>query len=481
MKDYIGEATAYDKKLMLERKDPTSWLKSVSAFANTQGGSLLFGVANDGALVGLADAQEDAEFISETIKMQMDPVPEIDLSIHEEDGKRFVVVEIKAGSETPYYTFVRGHRDAFIRIGNESVRADAIQLKRLVLKGSRLSWDGLPSRWRLSDFSFEVLRATYFEKRRKSFEDSDFASFDLVGEDGLLSNAGALLADRSPVRHSRVFCTRWKGLTKAHGLMEALADREFSGGLISLFRNTMEFIETSTKVMWRKTGDGRINYPEYPERAYEEGLVNALIHRDYLEVGSEVHIDIFDDRMEIFSPGGMPSGDIVQDLGLHRVSSLRRNPVIADLFQRLDLMERRGSGFGKILRAYDLESHKRGRDFKVLFSSIHMGFTLVLPNLNYGQTIEGLVGEETMDGSGKADVMGESLVRAVGDVDWDVDKNVVRILDVVKGDPHVTQQEIATRLNLSLRGVEDMIKRDREKGLIRRVGGKRFGHWEVVK
>ena len=130
LNDYIGEATAYDKKLMLERKDPTSWLKSVSAFANTQGGTLLFGVANDGALVGLADAQSDSEFISETIKMQMDPVPEIDLSLHEEDGKRFVVVEIKAGEETPYYTFVKGHRDAYIRIGNESVKANAIQLKR---------------------------------------------------------------------------------------------------------------------------------------------------------------------------------------------------------------------------------------------------------------------------------------------------------------------------------------------------------------
>ena len=100
MKDYIGETTSYDKKLMLERKDPTSWLKSVSAFANTQGGRLLFGVANDGALVGLADAQDDSEFISENIKMQMDPVPEIDLSLHEEDGRQFVVVEVKAGSET---------------------------------------------------------------------------------------------------------------------------------------------------------------------------------------------------------------------------------------------------------------------------------------------------------------------------------------------------------------------------------------------
>ena len=96
LEDYIGEATAYDKKLMLERKDPTSWLKSVSAFANTQGGKLLFGVANDGSLAGLADAPGDAEFISEAVKTQMDPAPEIDLSIHEEDGRRFVVVVVKA-------------------------------------------------------------------------------------------------------------------------------------------------------------------------------------------------------------------------------------------------------------------------------------------------------------------------------------------------------------------------------------------------
>lgn len=147
LKDYIGEATAYDKKLMLERKDPTSWLKSVSAFANTQGGRLLFGVANDGVLVGLADAQGDAAFISETIKMQMDPVPEIDLSIHEEGGKQFVVVEIKAGSETPYYTFVKGHRDAYIRIGNNvtSIRRNPViadLFQRLDLMKYRLTGKG---------------------------------------------------------------------------------------------------------------------------------------------------------------------------------------------------------------------------------------------------------------------------------------------------------------------------------------------------
>jgi predicted HTH transcriptional regulator len=171
---------------MLERKDSMSWLKSVSAFANTQGGRLLFGVANDGVLVGLADAQGDSEFISETIKMQMDPVPEIDLSLHEEDGKQFVVVEIKAGEETPYYTFVKGHRDAFVRIGNESVKANAIQLKRLVLKSERQSWDSLPSKHLRSEESFEVLRSVYRKRTLHKFEENDFVSFGLVVGDGHL-------------------------------------------------------------------------------------------------------------------------------------------------------------------------------------------------------------------------------------------------------------------------------------------------------
>ena len=84
--------------------------------------------------------------------------------------------------------------------------------------------------------------------------------------------------------------------------------------------------------------------PDYPERAVLEGIVNALIHRNYLEVRSEVHIDMFDDRIEIYSPGGMYDGIKVQDRDLMRVPSRRRNPVIADIFNRLKYMDRRGNG-----------------------------------------------------------------------------------------------------------------------------------------
>ena len=122
LNDYIGEASAYDKKLMLERKDPTSWLKSVSAFANTQGGRLLFGVANDGVLVGLADAQGDAEFISEAIKAQMDLFQRLDLMERRGSGFKKILdayaFESEKRGETVEPRFESTQTDFFLILPN---------------------------------------------------------------------------------------------------------------------------------------------------------------------------------------------------------------------------------------------------------------------------------------------------------------------------------------------------------------------------
>ncbi len=122
--------------------------------------------------------------------------------------------------------------------------------------------------------------------------------------------------------------------------------------------------------------------PDYPDTAVLEGIVNALIHRNYLELGSEVHIDMFDDRMEIYSPGGMLDGRKVQDLDLRNVSSRRRNPIIADIFNRLKYMDRRGSGFKKILDSYEFQGHYT-EEMKPEFRSSNSEFWLILRNLNY--------------------------------------------------------------------------------------------------
>ncbi|MDO4304481.1 MAG: ATP-binding protein [Bacillota bacterium] len=385
--DFIGEATEYDKKEMLEERKPRSWLKSVSAFANGIGGALIFGVSDDETLVGLTNAREASEKISENIKMKMDPIPQVMMEIHTEDGKNFIILKVLPGQETPYYYAADGNRVAYVRVGNESIPADATALKRLVLRGTNMTYDSMVSAYMLQDFSFTKLRSVYRMRTGTDLTNSDFISLELADESGKLTNAGALLADESLVRHSRLFCTRWYGLDKASGVMDALDDKEYSGSLVSLLQNGIEFVKNNTKKRWKKTGTGRAEMPEYPEQAVHEALVNALIHRDYLEIGSEVHIDIFDDRMEIYSPGGMPDGSIVQNLDTDNVASKRRNPVIADIFSRMHFMERRGSGFKKIKEDYH-RAINYCSGVEPLFRSTPTSFFVTLYNLNYNVPID---------------------------------------------------------------------------------------------
>ena len=204
----------------------------------------------------------------------------------------------------------------------------------------------------------------------------------------MLTNAGVLLADESPMRHSRLFCTRWNGLDKASGVMEAMDDKEFDGSLLILLQGGEEFVKNNTKKRWKKAPDGRLEMPDIPERAAFECIVNGLIHRDYLELGSEVHIDIFDDRMEIYSPGGMFDGSFVQNLDTDHVPSRRRNPIIADVFSRMNYMERRGSGFKKIKDDYRRAVNYRP-ELEPVFYSDTSSFWVTLYNLNYNVAIEG--------------------------------------------------------------------------------------------
>ena len=120
IRQLIGETTDYDKKLALEEKKPKSWCKSISAFANCFGGKLIFGVSNDNELVGLADAEGDAEKISEAIKTHLNPIPEFKLYFEKDGEKIFVIVEVMKGQQTPYYYEGDGQLIAFMRIGNET-------------------------------------------------------------------------------------------------------------------------------------------------------------------------------------------------------------------------------------------------------------------------------------------------------------------------------------------------------------------------
>lgn len=466
LKQLIGEATEYDKKVMLEVKKPKSWLKSVSAFANGVGGVLIFGIADDDSVVGIDDVKKAMEVISEQIKVKMDPTPEVLLKAHLVDGKEIVTLEVYRGEETPYYYVGEGNYTAYVRIGNESVMATATDLKRLVLRGKNRTYDSLVTDYSFDDYSFSKLKAAYYKKTKKSMEMKDFESFGIVDKNGMLTNAGALLADESPIYCSRLFCTRWNGIDKASGVIDALDDEEYTGSLILLLEEGMNFARRNSKKMWKKESDRRVEYPEYPERSIFEGLVNGLVHRDYLDMGSEVHIDIFDDRLEIYSPGGMYDGTLIQDRDIDNVPSKRRNPVVADIFSRLDYMERRGSGFKKIMQAYEVEPNYT-EDKKPVFYSNATEFRVILKNLNFTDEVL----------NEKNEVLDEVLNEVLDSGRTEME---IKVIKAILFSPRIKQKELAEQVGTSVSTIQRTIKKLVKEGKIVRVNGKRDGYWKVL-
>ncbi|MBE5884783.1 MAG: winged helix-turn-helix transcriptional regulator [Lachnospiraceae bacterium] len=466
LEQLIGEATEYDKKVMLEVKKPKSWLKSVSAFANGVGGVLIFGIADDDSVVGIDDVKKTMEVISEQIKVKMDPTPEVLLKAHLVDGKEIVTLEVYRGEETPYYYVGEGNYTAYVRIGNESVMATATDLKRLVLRGKNRTYDSLVTDYSFDDYSFSKLKAAYYKKTKKSMEMKDFESFGIVDKNGMLTNAGALLADESPIYCSRLFCTRWNGFDKASGVIDALDDEEYTGSLILLLEEGMNFARRNSKKMWKKESDRRVEYPEYPERSIFEGLVNGLVHRDYLDMGSEVHIDIFDDRLEIYSPGGMYDGTLIQDRDIDNVPSKRRNPVVADIFSRLDYMERRGSGFKKIMQAYEVEPNYT-EDKKPVFYSNATEFRVILKNLNFTDEVL----------NEKNEVLDEVLNEVLDSGRTEME---IKVIKAILSSPRIKQKELAEQVGISVSTIQRTIKKLVKEGKIVRVNGKRDGYWKVL-
>ena len=395
---WIAEATECDFKVALEIKKPKSWLKSVSAFANGIGGTLIFGIDDNRNVVGLMDAQADAEAISRLIKERISPYPNFILVPERKDGKNVLILTVSSGYSTPYYYKADGVMETYIRIGNESVIAPSFALNQLILKGMNRTYDTLNSEYAFKDYAFSKLRERYKVWTGNSMEDKLFDSFDIRNEYGKLTNAGALLADDSLISHSRLFCTRWNGLDKSGGMVDALDSAEYSGSLIILLNEGVGFVKRNMKTRWKKTANSRIEMPDYCERSIFEALVNALIHRDYLILGSEVHIDIYDDHLTITSPGGMADGTRIQERDISNVSSTRRNPALADIFGRLGYMERQGSGFKKITETYRA-AHNYRDELEPKFYSDASSFQVTLYNLNYEATVnatKAAIGDENV-------------------------------------------------------------------------------------
>ena len=216
--------------------------------------------------------------------------------------------------------------------------------------------------------------------------------------------------------------------------------------------------------------------PDYPERAALECLVNALIHRDYMELGSEVHIDIFDNRMEIYSPGGMFDGSLVQNLDTDLVASKRRNPIIADIFSRMKYMERRGSGFKKIKGDYQYAYNYR-QDLAPKFQSTATSFFVTLYNLNYNVPAEKVAfGQEKVAfGQEKIDI---DLLLAEKSISQITARRISALYDSLGYAEVFSRKDIISLMSVSSTYAGRLINQMKELGLIIGIAGKGKGKYK---
>ena len=430
-------------------------MKSVSAFANGLGGSLFFGIDNDGTIKGLDDVQYVCESISSKIRDYMDPLPDVEMIPQRFDDHNILQLKVNAGNYTPYYYVGDGQRVAFLRVGDESLPATAEQMVRLVLKGSNKTYDSLHTDYKAEDYAFTILANAFKTRTNQEWNKKYLLSFGLVTSIGNLTNAGALFADDCPLWQSRLYCTRWNGKTKS----DAINDAEFTGNVLMLLREAMNFVKSNTKKGWEKLPDGRKNKPEYAERAVLEAMVNHFIHRDYTVMGGEVHLDIFDDRITVTSPGGMYNGMLIQNLDIVDVSSERRNPILANVMAQLDYMEKRGSGLTRICNETQaLDGYKD--ELKPVFKSTPTQFQTIIFASGDKQNVGDFVGD-----------MSEIKLT----------ERQKKILNLIKELPTITAKQMSETLSVSSRTIERDITTLKEKKILRREGKDNNGWWLINK
>jgi ATP-dependent DNA helicase RecG len=384
-----AKVTSCDYNEKLEVKKPKSWLKSVCAFANGAGGTLLFGVSVERKVVGLADMPKDIETITKQVKKFIRPLPVIEFTQHRTpDGKDVLAVYVFTGQDPPYFYSANESLIAFTRIGSDILPATPNRLRELAMMGKNLSFDALTTDYKIDDLTFTILNATFKKVKKQILSKNHYISFGLAKPDESLTNAGLMFSDECPLLQSRVFYTHWYGLDKCGGLDDAIDDKEFEDDLISQLLKSHDFVKMNSKVRWKKMSDHRLDKPDYAYGAVFEMLANALTHRSYDVIGSEVHVDIFHDRLEIYSPGGMADGTLIQEQDIEKVPSKCRNPIIAEIFRRLDYIERRGSGFKKI-RSETANLYGYTDAYAPEFISTPSTFHAILRNVNYGRTLAG--------------------------------------------------------------------------------------------
>jgi len=426
-------------------------LKTACAFANTNGGSIYIGIDDNGNPVELKNIKKLMEDIPNKIKNIIGIVPKV--SLVEREGKQVIEIYIES------YKYPVSYKGAFYkRSGSTNTELSGTELTRFLLQKSGFVWDQTiePSAT-LDDIDLETIN--HFKKlsqKRLSFvatEDNPELLLEKLNllENGKLKRAAILLFGKNP---RKFFITSYLQIGRFVSESEVISTDIIEGNLFEQVEKAMEILRIKyLQNRFYYEGIVRKEDLEIPEAALREGIINALIHRDYM-ISAQTQLRVYDDKIWLWNAGKLPEGISIEQLKKPHASCLR-NPLLADIFYKSGYIESWGRGTLNIIdycTSTNLPEPEMSEEMN--------GFLLVIHK--YGESSE-KVPETT-----------QKLPR-------NYPETAQKILELIQKDPYITRKELVKIIgNITEDGIKYHLHKLQKEGIIKRIGPAKGGHWKII-
>lgn len=484
-KKIFGEDKHVEFKAEIPKKHE-KFLKDIIAFANTSGGKTIVGVEDEtGKVVGLGDQNpfKLSDAISNMISDACTPQIYTEITAKTVDGETVLEVEVFPGPNRPYYLkSIAKEQSTYVRINGTSRPAGEIRLKELEMEGMHMSYDTL---WEIGRYyDTEAARALMDSMYQMALSNSKsteeraaihkltvekLEDFGIIRkEEGRYVPTRAFTLLTNPKeRYVKIQCALFKGTDR----VDFIDRKEFRGAIQEQIEEAHQFVLRHTNKGTVIDGLYRQDIYELPTSAIREIITNAVLHRSYVDPAS-IQVSIFDDRMEIDSPGMLYAGLSAAEAMSGK--SKCRNKAIAEAFQYMKLMEGWGTGLPRLF--------KRCKEMGLpqpKFEEFGDGIKVTVYRSNGGNSEAGGAKSDADVGKDGEIVgnVGETVDEKM-EIDGDI-KNT--ILCLIKADNKISAAGIAKTLSVAQRTVERYIKDLREEGALIRHGPARGGKWEVLK
>src|SRR6056297_2660713 len=341
-----GEGKTIEFKVELPNSNTLA--KSIIAFSNTGGGKLIIGVNDQGEIIGLepdVNIFELKDKVASIIYETCYPTVLPDIYTTTIDDQLLLIIEVYRGNLLPYYLKNKGKSEGvYIRVGATNRKASYENILELERQRMNISFDQEANREVVLDSLDISSLEVRFAQAGKVLDQSVMKNLKLIIDDNnTIYPSNGLLILLGKFEHIRMKCSRFKGST-----MDVFLDRkEYDSDVFTQLENAENFIKNYIKLSSEIKGLQREDQYEIPLEAIRESLVNAVVHRDYSNDGRDIKIGIYDDIINIVSPGGFPSTITQEDI-LEGRSEIR-NKVIARVFKELNYIEQWGSGIRRII------------------------------------------------------------------------------------------------------------------------------------